>query len=387
MLTLALTALCATALLTQPAPIDDQWRTVTTPANQQLAYRIIPADSPSPTQHILLLPPGGQNREMVDIAVSLYIPDDAAARGWTVLAPTALAGSSMLEQASEIWTLVNTVLGPDASVHIVGVSNGGRAAFPVALAAPGRVRSITVLPGHAHDAATAQSLPRLKDIPRHIIVGEQDDAAWVTAAKRTHELLVSAGAPATLNLRAGDGHRINISAGELLAHLESTNRARQSASDRASADTAIRATLDALHDAASRADAQRYWSLFARDAVFLGTDPAERWTLDQFKAYANPIFGSGRGWTYQPVRRAVTVAPDAQTAWFDEDLANAKLGLCRGTGVLVREQGIWKIAQYTLTVPVPNDLMPRVIDIVREKQGPGDFQRGDPTQSPAGRCR
>ena len=47
-------------------------------------------------------------------------------------------------------------------------------------------------------------------------------------------------------------------------------------------------------------------------------------------------------------------------AWFDERLHNAKLGTCRGSGVLVRQEqddgdGAWKVAQYNLMMAVPNE--------------------------------
>jgi hypothetical protein len=37
--------------------------------------------------------------------------------------------------------------------------------------------------------------------------------------------------------------------------------------------------LDALHEAASRADGRTYFELFAHDAVFFGTDATERWPI------------------------------------------------------------------------------------------------------------
>src|SRR4051812_38120578 len=58
--------------------------------------------------------------------------------------------------------------------------------------------------------------------------------------------------------------------------------------------------LDALHNSASKADAAKYFALFAPDAVFLGTDATERWTVDEFKAFAKPYFDQGKGWTYTP---------------------------------------------------------------------------------------
>jgi hypothetical protein len=122
--------------------------------------------------------------------------------------------------------------------------------------------------------------------------------------------------------------------------------------------TAINSTLDQLHDAASKADGSRYFKLFTDDAVYIGTDAAERWTIKEFRAFAEPYFAKGTGWTYKPRSRHVTVAdiPCHCVAWFDELLDSESYGTSRGTGVLVLKDGAWKISQYALTFPIPNDL-------------------------------
>ena len=125
------------------------------------------------------------------------------------------------------------------------------------------------------------------------------------------------------------------------------------------------ATLDALHAAAARADGAAYFALFASDAVFLGTDAAERWTVDEFRAYAEPFFSKGQGWTYTPTERHVFVDSSGDTAWFDERLDNAKYGEVRGSGVLVRRNGEWLVAQYNLAFPVPNSLAPDLVERIR----------------------
>lgn len=124
--------------------------------------------------------------------------------------------------------------------------------------------------------------------------------------------------------------------------------------------------LDALHDAASKADEPRYFALFADDAIFYGTDDTERWTVDQFRAYAHPYFSKGQGWTYTVADRFIDFSDDLRTAWFDERLDNAKWGRCRGSGVLVKRGKEWKIAQYNLTTPIPNDLLPEVAGRIKE---------------------
>jgi hypothetical protein len=127
---------------------------------------------------------------------------------------------------------------------------------------------------------------------------------------------------------------------------------------------AIRAMLDDWNDAAAHADEARYFGHFASEAVFLGTDDAERWDVAAFRAYAHPYFAKGKGWSYRAVRRDITVAAGASVAWFDEELARPdetqhKIGLgpARGSGVVVKRDGEWRIAQYNLTFTVPNKLI------------------------------
>ncbi|MBX3478884.1 MAG: nuclear transport factor 2 family protein [Caulobacter sp.] len=122
--------------------------------------------------------------------------------------------------------------------------------------------------------------------------------------------------------------------------------------------TAINETLDAVHDAAAKADGSRYFALYTDDAIYIGTDAAERWTLAEFRAFAEPYFAKGKGWTYHPRERHVVIAdiPCRCIAWFDELLDSESYGTSRGTGVLVLSDGRWKVAQYALTFPIPNDL-------------------------------
>jgi hypothetical protein len=121
------------------------------------------------------------------------------------------------------------------------------------------------------------------------------------------------------------------------------------------ADTnAIAAMIDDWHDAATKADENRYFGHLAEDAIFLGTDATERWDKAAFRAYAHPHFAKGKAWSFRSVRRGIASGgPDV--AWFDEDLATEKLGPVRGSGVVVRRGGRWVIAQYNLAVTVPND--------------------------------
>jgi len=140
---------------------------------------------------------------------------------------------------------------------------------------------------------------------------------------------------------------------------------------------AVAGVLDDLHDAASKADGERYFGLFAPEAVFFGTDATERWPLEEFRRYASQRFESGSGWTYHPSRRHIYFSQDRRTAWFDEVLVNAKYGECRGTGVLVKRRSDWKIAQYNLSIPIPNEIALEVVEMIKSSTRRAPEGRGE----------
>jgi hypothetical protein len=128
--------------------------------------------------------------------------------------------------------------------------------------------------------------------------------------------------------------------------------------------------LDDFHDAAAKADFQRYFSHWTGESVFLGTDATERWVGDEFREFARPHFEKGKGWRYVARDRKVTPAPGGQYAYFDELLSNDKLGTCRGSGVLRLVDGEWKILQYNLSVPIPNEMAADVVALIRPAAEP-----------------
>jgi hypothetical protein len=133
-------------------------------------------------------------------------------------------------------------------------------------------------------------------------------------------------------------------------------------------ENAVAAVLDQFHQAAADHDFQKYFGLMTEDAVFIGTDASERWDVKSFKAYVKPHFDKGRGWTYKSRTRHISFAQDQKVAWFDELLDNPKYGTCRGTGVLVRIGKDWKISQYHLTIPIPNELAETVVKMIQAPQ-------------------
>lgn len=134
----------------------------------------------------------------------------------------------------------------------------------------------------------------------------------------------------------------------------------------ASSEAAVAAVLDDWHAAAAAADEARYFAHFAPDAVFLGTDATERWSVEEFRRYAHPYFAKGKAWSFKAVERHISFSPDRSVAWFDERLDTPNLGPARGSGVLVRAAGSWRIAHYDLSVPIPNALMKEIKQRIEE---------------------
>jgi len=143
----------------------------------------------------------------------------------------------------------------------------------------------------------------------------------------------------------------------LLAAVAITSRAQDAEK------TPVNVTIDLWHKAAAEARFKPYFALMSDDAVFIGTDPTEYWTLEQFKAFAKPYFDKGKAWNFTPVERHVYLSPDGNLAWFDE-LLDTQMKICRGSGVLKKVNGQWRIAHYVLSIAIPND---KVDDVVKLK--------------------
>ena len=52
----------------------------------------------------------------------------------------------------------------------------------------------------------------------------------------------------------------------------------------------VNKVLDSLHQFASDANFDSYFSLYSDNAIFIGTDASEVWTMSAFKAYAQLTF-------------------------------------------------------------------------------------------------
>jgi hypothetical protein len=129
---------------------------------------------------------------------------------------------------------------------------------------------------------------------------------------------------------------------------------------------AINGILDAWHKSASEAEFDSYFDSMAKASVFIGTDASENWEKKDFKVFSKPFFDRGEAWDFKAIERNVYISSSGKTAWFDE-LLDTWMGVCRGSGVLSKNENVWKIEHYVLSVTIPNENIDAVIEIKKEK--------------------
>lgn len=120
--------------------------------------------------------------------------------------------------------------------------------------------------------------------------------------------------------------------------------------------------VDLWHKAASEANFKQYFDVMADDAIFIGTDATEYWNKQEFENYAKPHFDKGKAWSFTTLERHIYFDSTGNTAWFDE-LLDTQMKICRGSGVLVKTGGQWKIKHYVLSMTIPNETSKSVITI------------------------
>jgi hypothetical protein len=124
----------------------------------------------------------------------------------------------------------------------------------------------------------------------------------------------------------------------------------------------IDSVINQWHKAAAEANFDNYFDLMTEDAVFIGTDAAENWNRKDFEAFSKPYFDKGKAWTFQSLERNIYVDKNNEIAWFDE-LLNTSFKICRGSGVLEKVNGKWKIKHYVLSMTIPNETSDEVVAV------------------------
>lgn len=122
----------------------------------------------------------------------------------------------------------------------------------------------------------------------------------------------------------------------------------------------ISSMLDTFNATAAKADYNAYFNLFADESTFIGTDATEIWDKKAFMVWAKPYFDKKKTWNFKALKRNIYFSKDGKLAWFDE-LLDTQMKICRGSGVVEKINGSWKVKQYVLSVTVPNEVVDKVV--------------------------
>lgn len=123
--------------------------------------------------------------------------------------------------------------------------------------------------------------------------------------------------------------------------------------------------MNKWHNDVAVFDYEAYFGFMSNEFIFLGTDPSERWTKETFATFCKPYFERKSTWDFKTNWRNWYFSKDKETAWFEESL-DTQMDECRGSGVLVKENGKWKIAHYNLTVLIENEKMKKFLKLRRK---------------------
>ncbi len=132
----------------------------------------------------------------------------------------------------------------------------------------------------------------------------------------------------------------------------------------------INTLLDSLNIAAAQADYKTYFKFFTENATYNGTDALENWDQQSFMVWVKPYFDAKTTWNFKSVKRNIYRSESHDDiAWFDE-LLSTQMKICRGSGVVVKKDGKWKIQQYVLSMTIPNSKLDEVVKIKATEEDP-----------------
>ncbi|NOQ72734.1 MAG: hypothetical protein GQ574_12060 [Crocinitomix sp.] len=129
--------------------------------------------------------------------------------------------------------------------------------------------------------------------------------------------------------------------------------------------TSMDVYLKKWHNDVAVFDYDAYFNFMSDGFIYLGTDPGERWTKATFSDYCKPYFERKSTWDFKTNWRNWYFSDDQSIAWFEESLST-QMEECRGSGVLKKVNGEWKIAHYNLAVVIENEKMKKFIRLRRK---------------------
>jgi len=329
----------------------------------------LPEDFDPVAKHPVLVVFAEDDQELRDAREALTFWQDAAdEQGWVLVSPAAPRGILFHEGAYMVFDPLADHLRGILNVHggrfhLAGGKTGSYSAYQVGMYNALDAASLTTWGGVPPFHDRPGGLNSMGQATKYVYIGEEDDFS----RKQLEFALTQAGPNHRAETITVPGPRASEDVLNPRAMLARIERGMKEAAPPTPTERELSGLLNELHRAAAEADGTRYFSLFAPDAVFFGTDPSERWTLKQLQAYASPRFLDGSGWKYVPTRRAISYeGNDPETVWFDETLHNARYGRCRGTGSLRKIDGEWKIEHYNLSIPIPNAITPLITEQIGE---------------------
>ena len=137
---------------------------------------------PTPCPMMILLPGGAQNVQLMQETARPWAAD-LRDSGWLVLSPAASAERTFYEEGDsglDGWLLAMLdTYRPGRCPVLVGVSNGGIAAFRILARRPKAFEQVLVLPGYLPDGVRLDS----RTAPVTLVVGERD--SWSRVVRRS----------------------------------------------------------------------------------------------------------------------------------------------------------------------------------------------------------
>ena len=120
----------------------------------------------------------------------------------------------------------------------------------------------------------------------------------------------------------------------------------------------VEATVASIYDALQRGDMDAFAEHLHDDVTMIGTDPNEWWfgKDDAVRGYGEQARALGGGITIEPGEIQALAAGDV--GWYEGRLAFVIKGErvhARDTGVLVREDGVWRLIQNHFSLGVANE--------------------------------
>lgn len=157
---------------------------------------------------------------------------------------------------------------------------------------------------------------------------------------------------------------INVQGEWKIASLADTRRRTDCPRD--DEEAVIDSLINAWHHAAAVADEAEFFGRMTTDGIYIGTDATERWLRDELKEWSKKYFDREEAWSFTPLSRDIKLGAGGQIAWFDE-LLDTWMGVCRSTGVMVKEGNEWKIAHYQLSITLPNDKLDGFLELIGKR--------------------